>query len=357
MRNKILITGICGFAGAALARWFRAHDSGVSLVGIDNLSRAGSELNRKELKTTGVEVRHGDVRNAADIEGLPAVEWVIDAAAKPSVLAGVDGVTSSRQLVEHNLGGTLNLLEYCRRTGAGLVLLSTSRVYSIRDLAALPLRVADDGFLLEDGGRLPQGVSRNGISETFPCAAPVSLYGSTKLASEVMAAEYGEAFGFPVWINRCGVMAGAGQFGTAEQGIFSYWIHAYAARAALTYKGFGGQGCQVRDALHPDDLADLVWRQMRHAGACRDRVFNVGGGALNAMSLAQLTAWCGRSLGAHTVGADASTRPFDIPWVVMDSARAASQFGWKPERRIGDILDEIVRHARLHPDWLDISGA
>ena len=67
---------------------------------------------------------------------------MIDAAANPTVLAGVDGQTSSRQLVEHNLLGTVNLLEYCRRHGAAFVLLSTSRVYSIEPLASLPLRVA-----------------------------------------------------------------------------------------------------------------------------------------------------------------------------------------------------------------------
>ena len=70
-----------------------------------------------------------------------------------------------------------------------------------------------------------------------------------------MALEYGLSFGFPVWINRCGVLAGAGQFGTAEQGIFSYWLHAHASRLPLRYIGFGGHGYQVRDAFHPADLA------------------------------------------------------------------------------------------------------
>ena len=95
-------------------------------------------------------------------------------------------------------------------------------------------------------------------------------------------------------MNRCGVIAGAGQFGTAEQGIFSYWIHAYAKKRPLMYIGFDGSGRQVRDALHPDDLAELVSLQFDHSTETESRIFNVGGGAANAMSLAQLTDWCAR---------------------------------------------------------------
>ena len=102
------------------------------------------------------------------------------------------------------------------------------------------------------------GFSPRGISEDFSTAAPISLYGATKLSSEVLALEYGRTFQFPVWINRCGVIAGPGQFGTAEQGIFSFWIHAWRSQLPLRYIGFGGRGLQVRDALHPQDLATLV---------------------------------------------------------------------------------------------------
>src|SRR5690606_887170 len=98
------------------------------IVGIDNFSRPGGELNRRPLQDLGIRVFPGDIRNASDLETLPPVDWVIDAAANPSVLAGVDGTTSSRQLLEHNLLGTVNVLELCKRHQAGLILLSTSRV-------------------------------------------------------------------------------------------------------------------------------------------------------------------------------------------------------------------------------------
>ena len=124
-------------------------------------------------------------------------------------------------------------------------------------------------FELDEANDYDAGCDAEGINETFPTRQPISLYGATKLASETMAREYGHAFGFPVWINRCGVLAGAGQFGTAEQGIFSYWLHAHAARLPLRYIGFGGLGYQVRDALHPDDLADLMRIQFRANASCR----------------------------------------------------------------------------------------
>src|SRR5213075_3086326 len=144
--------------------------------------------------------------------------------------------------------------------------------------------------VLDGDSALPAGVSTSGVCESFSTQAPVSLYGATKLASETMAAEYSSTFGFPLWINRCGVLAGAGQFGTAEQGIFSYWLHAHATRQRLRYIGFGGQGYQVRDAFHPEDLAELVIAQLRRDPP-QDSIYNAGGGASNAMSLAQLTRW------------------------------------------------------------------
>jgi CDP-paratose 2-epimerase len=83
---------------------------------------------------------------ASDLEVVPDVDWVIDAAANPSVLAGVGGTGSSRQVVEHNLGGTLNLLEFCRARKAGFTLLSTSRVYSVSALSAVPLHAGRGRF-------------------------------------------------------------------------------------------------------------------------------------------------------------------------------------------------------------------
>jgi CDP-paratose 2-epimerase len=353
---KILITGVCGFVGSRLALTLPRVIANAEIYGIDNLLRSGSEMNRNAAVAAGVRFFHGDLRLRSDLEALPACDWVIDAAANSSVLAGVDGRTTARQVAEHNLSGTLNLLEYCREHSSGLVLISTNRVYSVRDLAGLPVRDCGSSFALDDARPLPPGVSPNGLAEQFPVRQPVSIYGATKLSSEIMAIEYGATFGFPVWVNRCGVLAGAGQFGTAEQGIFSYWLHAHAARLALRYIGFGARGLQVRDAFHPDDLALLIARQIRRDPPS-EPIYNLGGGPANAMSLAQLTAWCDRRFTLHKPEADSRERAFDAPWIVMDSTRARVELGWEPMRRLPSILDEIAAHVETNPDWLVRCGA
>ncbi|HUJ11308.1 MAG TPA: NAD-dependent epimerase/dehydratase family protein [Verrucomicrobiae bacterium] len=354
---RVFITGICGFVGNAIATWLRLHDSTIHASGLDNFLRPGSETNRLRLKALGVTVQHGDVRQPSDFEDLPAADWIIDAAANPSVLAGVDGITSTRRLVEHNLLGTINVLEYGKRTRAGLVLLSTSRVYSLSALASLPMTVRDEAFCLNEQSTLPRGVSRRGVTTEFSTEPPVSLYGSTKLASEILALEYADTFHTPLWINRCAVLGGGGQFGTAEQGVFSYWIHAYAAKRPLRYIGFKGTGYQVRDLLHPEDLAALIFAQMKNTSAGSNRVLNVGGGPGNAISLARLTAWCSQHFGEHRVSSDPTPRPFDIPWFVTDSSQAAETFNWQPRRTLTSILDEIAEHARDNPSWLDMTSS
>ncbi len=353
---KILISGICGFVGSSLAAGLRAADPAREIAGFDNFIRPGSETNRLKLRELGIAVQHADVRSASDMAALPAADWVIDAAALPSVLAGVDGRSSTRQLVEHNLGGTINLLEYCRERRAGFVLLSTSRVYSIAPLASLPLRIEHGAFTPDETQPLPAGVSARGVSEVFSTTPPLSLYGTTKAASEMLALEYGATFGFPAWINRCGVLAGAGQFGQAEQGIFSFWIHAWAAGRPLRYIGFEGSGAQVRDALHPRDLLPLIEAQLA-AGSPSGRppIVNVAGGAAHRMSLAQLSAWCAQRFGPREVAADPQPRPFDVPWLVLDSALAARTWHWQPATSLHAILEEIAAHAAAHPGWLALS--
>jgi CDP-paratose 2-epimerase len=353
---KILISGICGFAGSTLARGL-VEAGGHEVAGFDNFIRPGSETNRAGLRALGIRVFHGDLRAASDLDDLPAADWVIDAAANPSVLAGVDGKSSSRQLVEHNLGGTVNLLEFCKRHRAGFVLLSTSRVYSIPPLAALAVTEVRGAFQPTPGAAHPAGLSSAGLTEDFPTAAPVSLYGATKLASEALALEYGEAFGLPVWINRCGVLAGAGQFGRADQGIYSYWLNSHLRRRPLKYLGFGGHGHQVRDCLHPRDLLPLLQKQFAAPKrAAADRLVNVSGGAASARSLRQLTAWCDARFGPHPVLADGTPRPFDLPWIVLDHAKATRLWDWRPQTPVDSILDEIAAHARDHADWLDVSA-
>jgi CDP-paratose 2-epimerase len=353
---KVFITGICGFVGSSLAEYLLERHQNLSICGIDNLMRTGSEINRARLRRLGVTFIHGDIRAASDFESLPDADWVIDAAANPSVLAGVQAGFGSRQLFEHNLAGLVNVLEYCRARRAGLVLLSSSRVYSISALCSIPLKEDHSTFRLDDSRPLPCGVTLCGIGPEFSTDPPISLYGSTKLASEIIALEYGNAFDFPVWIDRCGVLAGPGQFGTPDQGIFSYWINAHLRRRALRYIGFDGKGKQVRDALHPHDLARLVDRQISTEPSNGRRVYTAGGGLENAMSLAELTAWCDARFGTQVPLADLRPRTYDVPWIVMDNHDAESDFGWRAEVSMESLLTQIACHAEQNPDWLERSG-
>lgn len=352
---KLLVTGACGFVGSALAASLPSVLEGTSITGADNLIRPGSEINRRKFGS----FVHCDIRCASDVDNLPACDWVIDAAANPSVLAGVThGGASSRQLIEHNVTGMVNVLEYCRRHRAGLIVLSSSRVYSIPVLASLPLCVSEDtrAFVLDTSQPLPHGLTTNGIGVACSTSAPVSLYGSTKLAAEALALEYGLAFDFPVWINRCGVIAGPGQFGTPDQGIFAYWVNAHLRRRPLRFTGFEGSGRQVRDALHPADLASLVAAQIHCDRAGGQRIYTAGGGPASAMSLRQLHEWCDLRFEPLPVEADPRPRQYDLPWVIMDNSDASRDFDWAPSISLADNLERIARHAEEHPDWLEQSG-
>ena len=314
-------------------------DAGLQLAGVKKFE--------DPLRRLGVRIVEGDIRNLADLDAVPTADWVLDCAAEPSVLAGVAGAVSSFDVMDHNLVGTLRVLEYCKRHSAGIVLLSTSRVYSIAPLAALAVEVVDGAYRPREF-RPEIGLTAAGIDERFPTAPPASLYGISKRCSELVALEYAEAFGFPAWINRCGVLAGAGQFGKADQGIFSFWIRSWQAGRPLAYIGFDGKGSQVRDCLHPLDLLPVILRQLDGSSpAATDdgldpRICNFSGGVANAMSLAQLSAWCNARLGPREVTSASQPRPYDLPWVVLDSGRAKRLWGWSPATTLESILDDIA---------------
>ena len=350
---RVLITGICGFAGAAIARTLLEHRSDLQIVGIDNLSRRGAQTNVELLQQLGCEVLIADLRDPAVLELQPRADWLIDAAADPSVLAGLSGSSPATELLRTNLFSTVPMLEFCRKHGAAFTLLSTSRVYSIQALLKIPLTLHEAALRPAVGSPFEAG-----IAESFSCQPPLSLYGASKFCAETLALEYGSAFGFPVWINRCGVLAGAGQFGKADQGIFSFWIHRWAAKRPLKYIGFGGLGHQVRDCLHPADLIPLLLQQF-DAGLATDKpkLVNLSGGIDSATSLRQLSDWCAARLGPHAVTTDGEDRPFDLPWMVLDSRLAQSAWNWRPERPATAIFEEIATHAGTHPCWLDLCGA
>lgn len=345
--KTILITGGAGFVGSSLARLFKAENSNNRIICLDNLKRRGSELNLPHLKDLGIEFLHGDIRIHSDIDAAGPFDLMIECSAEPSVLAGFGG--SPEYLLSTNLTGTMHCLEACRKHDAELVFLSTSRVYPWRDIRGLDYVESETRFELMQEQR-PPGVSTAGVTEAFPLNGPRTLYGATKLASEMLITEYADMYGLNAVINRCGVLAGAWQMGKVDQGFMVLWASRHFFGNPLTYLGFGGAGKQVRDILHVGDLFTLLRLQLEDMALHAGQVYNVGGGAEMSVSLKELTDIVEQAVGRRIViGSDPDTRPGDIPWYVTDNSAVQNATGWGPVVTPREIVEEIV-------SWLDANA-
>jgi len=338
---KILITGGAGFVGSSLATAFKSEDPKTSITVLDNLRRRGSELNLERFKKMGIHFAHGDIRNPSDILDLDGnFDLLIEASAEPSVLAGLNG--SPNYVLDTNLTGTLNCLEFARHRAKGLIFLSTSRVYSIKPLKEIGLREGPTRFEILENQK-QTGITAKGVSESFPTHLARSLYGATKLASELIIQEYVDTYRLPAIMNRCGVLAGAGQFGKTDQGVFTHWVVQHYFSKPLKYTGFGGEGKQVRDLLHPLDLYALIKKQHEALESQKGAIFNVGGGIENSTSMFELTRHCQNIVGnlvpIHSVP---ETSPVDIPLYVSDNTLVRQTFDWQPTRSVENSVKEIA---------------
>ncbi len=339
--RTVLVTGGAGFVGSTLALAWKRACPNTRVIALDNLKRRGSELALPRLRAGGVTFLHGDVRSAEDLDAAGPADLLIECSAEPSVHAGYG--QSPGYLVNTNLTGLINCLEHLRRTGGDLVFLSSSRVYPIAPLRALPLRRQGDR-LAPDPAACPAGCSPDGITEAFPLTGARSLYGATKLAAELLIEEYRAMYGLRAVINRCGVIAGPWQMGKVDQGFVVLWLARHVFGDPLSYSGFGGEGLQVRDMLHPDDLFDLIRLQTADLARHDGGIWNVGGGLPVSVSLRELTRHCTDLTGRRlTIGHDPDTRPADIPWYVSDCGQVTQATGWRPTRDVGTILGDIHR--------------
>ena len=342
---NIVVTGSAGFLGNYVTNYLVSK--GHTVIGLDNLSRKGSEMNAaKQIEDANVTFCKCDISDAESLRFFlnnEKFDWIIDCAAEPSVLAGFgDG---SKSLIDNNLISTINLLEICKETKAGFILMSTSRVYSIKDLSNISYVETEDRFIIDNRGT---------VAESFSTKPPVSLYGSTKLTSELLAIEYAHMFDFPVWINRCGVIAGPGQFGKIDQGVFSFWIYSWLQRKNVKYIGFGGTGKQVRDVIHPFDICEVMNKQIHDRTIEDDPIYNLGGGIENSMSLKQLTQWCKSNVSdddSHVLTSD-EVRPFDIPVFAMNTEKAKERWDFKVSVSIDTTLKEIRDYVIQNPEFL-----
>ncbi len=335
---SILITGGCGFVGSNLALMLKNKYPTYHIVVLDNLKRRGSELNIPKLKIAGIEFIHGDIRNREDLDLEQKFDYIIDAAAEPSVMAGMGAALS--YVINTNLTGTINTLELAARSGAKFIFLSTSRVYPISYLEQIKYTEGATRFELSEEQTLP-GMSVRGIAENFPLDKARSVYGSTKLASELMIEEFREFFDVDYVINRCGVIAGPHQMGKVDQGVITLWVARHFWGKDVAYFGYGGTGKQVRDALHIFDLFDLVDYELHNFEKVSGCTLNAGGGQASSVSLQELTAICAEVTG-NTVNATPvlENRRGDIPLYITDNTKITAQTGWAPKRNVRDIVTD-----------------
>ncbi len=338
--RRIIITGGAGFVGSSYAIWLARRHEGLSITAVDNLKRRGSELNLPRLREHGIDFVHADIRNPEDLrldERKP--DLIIDCSAEPSVLAGYG--SGSEYVIRTNLMGTGNCLELARRCGSAVMFLSTSRVYPVAMLNRIAFTEEATRFEIAEVQELP-GVSRNGVSEGFPLEGARSLYGATKLASEILLHEFADMYGLPIIINRCGVIAGPWQMGKVDQGVAALWVGAHRFGFPLSYIGWGGEGKQVRDVLFIDDLCELLDIQLDRIGEISGLVFNVGGGPLASASLLEMTRMC-EIITRHSLQITRSTdqRPGDVRIYVTDNSRVQSILGWSPRTTVENTLTAI----------------
>lgn len=349
--DTYLVTGGAGFVGASLAVRMKQTHPNTTVIALDNLKRRGSELNLQRLRSHDVAFVHGDIRCMEDLKAVGRVDCIIECSAEASVLAGY--LSSPEYLLHTNLLGTINCLEFARMHHADFVMLSTSRVYPYKLVDSLEYIETESRYELAPNQEIVGSCAR-GISEGFPIEGIRSLYGASKLASELIIQEYAVIYDIRTIINRCGVLTGPWQFGRAEQGFIVYWLASHYWKKELTYIGYGGEGKQVRDILHVDDLFRLINHQLENISDLNGNVYNVGGGRNISVSLKELTRFCREYTGNRVhISKITENRPADIRIYLTDHAKVTRDTGWQPEIGTERILEEIAVWMHDHEAQLE----
>jgi CDP-paratose 2-epimerase len=340
---RILITGGCGFLGSNLAVDVLAR--GDELFVFDNLSREGSLSNLQWLKGLGSFVFcHGDIRNQNDVARV-----VLES--KPDVvfhLAGQVAMTTSianpRLDFEVNVVGTHNLLEAVRLhvPQAIIVYSSTNKVYG--DLEQYSYRETETRYECVEK---PEG---------FDEATPLdfhSPYGCSKGAADQYMLDYARIFGLRTVVFRHSSMYGGRQFATYDQG----WIGWFCTKAVESQMGLDGEaftisgnGKQVRDVLHADDMKRLYLAAVHHIDVAAGQAFNIGGGKENSLSLLELFEILEDTVNKKLVYRQLPVRESDQRVFVADITKAKQLLAWQPAvpaRQGIELMIEWVRQANL----------
>ena len=301
----------------------------VNICTLDNLFRNGSEINKSRLSSLGIKNFNIDIKNYNKIIKLKKFDLIIDACAEPAIEISSKNPT---RVFETNLVGTFNILKKCVKDKAGIIFLSSSRVYSINTLRKI---------IKNKDLKKPIFLKKK-INEEFDTSSPCSLYGFTKLSSEKMIQEFSFMNNIKYIINRFGVIAGPWQFGKQDQGFMSMWVIKHILKSKLKFIGFGGFGNQVRDVIHIDDVNEILLKQIKNFRKKNNDIFNIGGGIKNAISLKQLTNKCFNLTGSRlNITKKKKTSDFDIPYFVTDNTKIKKEYNWEPKKDIDTIINDI----------------
>jgi CDP-paratose 2-epimerase len=334
--RPIVITGGCGFIGCNLADALAAR--GNKVVAFDNLSRAGVRENAQWLKSRHgeqVSVITGDVRDSISvIEAVKSGGAVLHLAAQVAVTGSlVDPVDD----FEINARGTLNVLEAIRlhNPSAPMIFASTNKVYG-RLVADDQIKQVDQRHVPADP-HLAAGVTEQAALDFY------SPYGCSKGAADQYVRDYARVYGLSTAVLRMSCIYGPRQFGTEDQGWLAHFMLRSIMGEPLT---IFGDGLQVRDALHVSDAARAWIAVLDNIDSVRGRVFNLGGGADNAISLLELIREIERMRGVAPLISFDQWRPGDQPWYVSRIDAIASAIGWKPQVPLNEGLRSLL-------DWLE----
>tara|TARA_A100001015_G_scaffold7242_1_gene8968 strand:+ start:2432 stop:3460 length:1029 start_codon:yes stop_codon:yes gene_type:complete len=322
---KILITGGCGFVGTNLALYLNKY---FKIECIDNLSRRGSRFNLNLLKKNKIKNFKLDVKDFKKILRLPKYDLIIDCCAEAAIEVSKEDID---RVIETNLYGTINLLKKAKKDNSKIIFLSSSRVYGISKL---------NSFVKSKNLKNKLKIKKL-INEKYDVSGVKSIYGLTKLSSEMFIEEFSYAFNLNYIINRCGVISGPLQFGKQDQGFVSLWVWKHFNKQKLDYIGYGGHGNQVRDILHIEDLCRLILIQIKKINKINNKTFTVGGSYKSFTSLLNLTKICQKITNNNIkIGKIKSTSIYDIPYFITDNSLIKKTYKWAPKKNVYDVVKD-----------------
>ena len=323
-----MITGGCGFIGSNIAIFLKKEIKKSVIHSLDNLSRNSSKINLRRLKKKKIKNFNVDISNIKKINSLIKYDIIIDCCAEASVEASK---TDTNRVFFTNLVGTFNILEKAKKDKSKIIFLSTSRVYSINKICAKAKNINKKKYNFK-------------IDENFSKESPISLYGFTKLSSERLIQEYFYSNNLKYIINRFGVVSGPWQFGKQDQGFISLWLWRHLNKKKLSYVGFDGLGNQVRDIIHVYDVCELILEQINKIDKINNKIFNVGGGIKNSITLKQLTSKVQKITKNNIkIGRKLKTSIYDIPYYVTNNKKIYYYYNWRVKKNIDDILNDTFQ--------------